>query len=61
MTASEPSPKPLLCKPTVRTVLQDIFYSVLARDSHLLGVSKHRRIHFNAAMLEVRHQAFLAC
>eukprot|EP00967_Tisochrysis_lutea_P032335 scaffold38233_cov20-Tisochrysis_lutea.AAC.3 len=34
-------------------LLQDIFYSALAQNSHHLGITKHRRVHFNTAMLEV--------
>lgn len=32
---------------------QDIFYTALAQNSQAMGIAKHRRVHFNAAMLEV--------
>jgi len=32
---------------------QDLFYSALAQNSQALGIAKHRRVHFNTAMLEV--------
>eukprot|EP00200_Dunaliella_tertiolecta_P018552 CAMPEP_0202400428 /NCGR_PEP_ID=MMETSP1128-20130828/2722_1 /ASSEMBLY_ACC=CAM_ASM_000463 /TAXON_ID=3047 /ORGANISM="Dunaliella tertiolecta, Strain CCMP1320" /LENGTH=682 /DNA_ID=CAMNT_0049003971 /DNA_START=28 /DNA_END=2073 /DNA_ORIENTATION=- len=36
-----------------KTLLMDIFYSALAQNSHHLGITKHRRVHFNTAMLEI--------